>query len=359
MINNRLQVGLVGLGTWARGGHLPVYTGPRMKKIMDLKALCSRDINKANSWAKEFGVQGAYTDIDEMLAKEALDVVVVCTPDSLHTSYIEKALNCKAHVIVEKPLATTINDCSTILNLALEVDRQVIVLFHKRADPLWLQARRQVLAGNYGPLQIGFASIFNPVFVPAGGYFQSKMTNYTNPNWFLGTHFYDLLCFITGIRPIHVRATQYYGRLQELGLDVIDSLKADFIFSDKSSISVCSGWNLPAEKPTLTKQSMHFHFQNGELELDGTQRGFTEYSANGVSYMNPYFLSETEAGLQGYGAQFLEDAMLTLYDSNHKPVAPLPSYEDLWYSTAMAEAAEVSADKEKTVQISTPGWQKF
>lgn len=354
MINGKLQLGLVGLGTWARNGHLPVYFGPKMKPILKVTALCSRNRDKASKWSKEFGVEKFYDNFDEMIAKESLDVVAICTPDSHHSHYVLTALKNNTHVIVEKPLATSTKECSNILGRAHKVNKKVILLFHKRHDPLWREARHRVLLGKYGPLQMGFATIQNPIYVPAGDYFQSNMAMLTDSNWFLGTHFYDLLGYITGLNATAVRAHKYFGKLASIGYDVADCMKADFLFENNASISICSGWNLPTDKPTLTKQAITLHFQDGELELDGTRRGFTEHSQNGYSYVNPYFMGNTLAGLQGYGAQFLEEAVLSLCDTNYVTSVEMPTGEEMWRASAMAEAAEQSAISGDLVEISPP-----
>ncbi|ACV67910.1 Gfo/Idh/MocA family protein [Desulfohalobium retbaense] len=354
MARPQLKLGLVGLGTWAGKGHLPVYLGSRLKPFVQVSALCSRSLDKARQWCAEYGIQNAYADYSEMLRKERLDVVAVCTPDSLHTDYVLMALDAGAHVIVEKPLATSTDKCSRIWEKAQKTGRKVITLYHKRADPLWIEARQIARPGAYGPLQMGWAEISNPVTVPTGSYFTSDMTALTDANWFLGTHFYDLLRYITGLNPSSVYARKYYGKLRDLGYNVPDAIKADMIFENNASLSFLLAWNLPQNVPALTKQRMTLHFQEGELELDGMRRGMSNFGPQGYFYANPYFLQETPAGLSGYGASFLEDSLIYLYDPEHSPKAALPSLEDAWWATAMAEAVQESARSEATATISRP-----
>lgn len=345
MNKNLLRVGLVGLGTWARNGHLPVYNSSRMTTTINVAALCSRNLDKAQQWAREFRVDKGYNNFDEMLEKENLDVVVVCTPDPHHTHYVLKALDAGCHVVVEKPLATSSADCERIAKKAAVVGKKVITLYHKRLDPLWLESRNRVMSGDYGPLQMGSAYIENPISVPAGGYFQSNMVEMTNPNWFLGTHFYDLLRYITGMNPVQVSAYRYYGKLQSLGLNAEDAIKADFLFKNNESVSFLLAWNLPEHTPYLTKQGMVLHFQNGELDLDGTLRGFIAAGPDTYSHANPYFMQKNRSGWSGYGARFLEEVMYSLRDTSYVTSVELPSIESGWWATAMAEAVEQSADQ--------------
>ena len=338
----KLRLGLVGLGTWARQGHIPVYRGARLREAVDVVALCGRSAERSQAAALELDIPASFGDFEAMLAQARLDVVAVCTPDHMHTSYVLAALKARCHVLVEKPLAMSTAECAAIMDAAKTANRRVITQYHKRADPLWAEAAKRIRSGAYGALQMGVASIQNPLRVPVGSYFASETASHTDPNWFLGTHFYDLLRFMTDLDPVSVTARAYEGTVKARGVEAIDALKADFNLGG-ASVSVVLSWNLPEGSAALTKQDMRLHFAHGELDLNGTQRGFVEDGPNGLAYVNPYFLRETAAGPVGYGAACLEEAVLSLLDSDSPRAVTLPSLEDAYWATAMAEAAQHSA----------------
>lgn len=354
MRHKKLRICLVGLGTWARNGHLPVYQGARMRQILDVVSLCSRNRKKASKWCAEWGTGRGYENFSKMLDQESPDVAVVCTPDSLHTEYVLKALDAGCHVVVEKPLATSTRECSQIMQKAEAMGREVIVLYHKRSDPLWAEARQRVLRKDYGRLQMGWALIENPLTVPTGSYFASDMAGMTDANWFLGTHFYDLIRYITGLNPKELRANSYYGKLKSMGHEIPDAMKIDMHLENNAAISFFLAWNLPQKSPALTKQCMTLHFEEGELELDGMRRGFTTLGPDGYAYANPYFMRQSPAGVAGYGAHFLEEVMLHLYDPEYIPSVEFPTLEDAWWATATAEAAEKSSYICDKVILKTP-----
>lgn len=353
-MSDRLRLAVVGLGSWARTGHLPVYGGARLRPHVEVVGLCSRSLRKAQSWAADIPSAEGFGDFETMLRRSAPDVVAVTTPDHLHTSFVLAALEAGCHVLVEKPLATSLTECRAILEAADQAERRVIVLYHKRADPLWAEAARRVGSGAYGALQMGWAAIQNPSTVPAGGYFKSDLASHTDPNWFLGSHFYDLLRFITGLDPEQVSARRYHGRLTHLGVSTADAFKADFVFTGGASLSVLTSWNLPASTPTLTKQTMLLHFVDGELELDGSRRGFLEEGPDRHAYVNPYFLRDTSAGPAGYGAGFLEEATLSLLDSGRETGLALPALEDAWWASAMAAAVAEASTSATIARIESP-----
>lgn len=353
------RLAVVGLGTWAEQGHLPVYLGPVLSPHVTVVALCSRDITKAQKWCDRFGIAGAFDDFTHMLVTARPDLVAITTPDSMHTHYVVAALEHGCDVLVEKPLATSLEDCERILEAAHKAGGKVVTLFHKRADPLWHEARQRILSGQYGALQMGVASIQNPLSVPAGGYFSSPLASSSDPNWFLGTHFYDLLRYMTGLNPLRVSASSYSKVLPEQGVDTLDAVKADIFFGDggegpQASVSVMLSWNLPNPSTALTKQSMQLHFEHGELDLDGTRRGFSEYGQGQYRDVNPYFMQQTGSRLTGYGAGFLEEATLSLVMDGYQANTPMPGLKDAWWASALAQAVEESCVQHREVSVRQP-----
>ena len=82
--------------------------------------------------------------------------------------------------------------------------------------------------------------------------------------------------------------------------------------------------------------------QNETLDLRADQRQ-TRQGPEGFRFVNPYFLRATPSGPAGYGAAFLEEAVLSLVDSDSPRTVALPSLEDAFWATSMAEAAAESA----------------
>ncbi len=77
-------------------------------------AVCSRNKEKAGEYAARFDLK-AYTDVVEMVSKEKIDVVIVCTPHPNHRIPTLAALEAGAHVLIEKPFASSLEDCDAML----------------------------------------------------------------------------------------------------------------------------------------------------------------------------------------------------------------------------------------------------
>src|ERR671922_1581137 len=101
---DRLRVGIIGGGAITQVAHLPVL---KKLRTIEVLAICDTDLPKARALADRFAVKDAFDDIEELLRFEALDAVVICSPNHLHESHILAALSANLHVLVEKPLAMT------------------------------------------------------------------------------------------------------------------------------------------------------------------------------------------------------------------------------------------------------------
>jgi len=77
-------------------------------------AVCGRNRERTEAFARRYGVR-AYTDVETMCRTEHLDVVSVCTPHPIHAQSAVAAADCGCHVLVEKPLASSLADCDAIL----------------------------------------------------------------------------------------------------------------------------------------------------------------------------------------------------------------------------------------------------
>ena len=160
-----LRIGVVGAGAIAQIAHLPVLAKMRGA---ELAAVCDNDRPKARALADRFGVPDVFTDIEDLLELDALDAVVICTPNHLHEPHVLSALAAKVHVLCERPLALTTRGVERILNAATRADRKVAV-----ANNLRFRADVQALSGflrggELGKLSSVRAGAYQPLRSPEG-----------------------------------------------------------------------------------------------------------------------------------------------------------------------------------------------
>ncbi|HET7042305.1 MAG TPA: Gfo/Idh/MocA family oxidoreductase [Gemmatimonadales bacterium] len=123
-MSSSLRLGIVGAGAVTQVAHLPVLT--KMKGIT-VTALADGDLVKAASLATRFGVPFAFEDLQEMIAKTPLDALLVCTPNHLHESHVLEGLSAGLHVMVEKPLASSVAGAERIRDAAARAGKLVMV----------------------------------------------------------------------------------------------------------------------------------------------------------------------------------------------------------------------------------------
>ncbi|MEU2201554.1 Gfo/Idh/MocA family oxidoreductase [Isoptericola sp. NPDC019482] len=126
-----LTIGIVGTGGIARA-HIDGYQ--RFGEQCEIVALCDPAPGRAEALRAELGIDGArvYTDAAEMLAAESLDLVSVATPPSTHAALSIQALEAGVDVLVEKPMAPSLEECDAMIAAAKDNGRLLSVVAQNR-----------------------------------------------------------------------------------------------------------------------------------------------------------------------------------------------------------------------------------
>ncbi|RFC70823.1 Gfo/Idh/MocA family oxidoreductase [Streptomyces sp. AcE210] len=109
----------------------------------------------------------AYPDLDALLADDAVDVVHLCTPNTLHARQALDVLGAGKHLVCEKPLATSAADAERVVAAARAADRLVAVPFVYRYHPMVREIRARRQAGEFGNWQLLHGSYLQDWMLPA------------------------------------------------------------------------------------------------------------------------------------------------------------------------------------------------
>ena len=144
------KVGIVGLGKVA---HLHAVA---LKEInnAEFTAGCSRSIGKAELYLSEYGAK-PYDNITKMVREMELDLVIICTPHPKHVEPTVEALEAGAHVLVEKPLASTLQDCDIMIEAARKANLKLGVISQRRWYPPTLRVKSAIDKGKIGKPVLG------------------------------------------------------------------------------------------------------------------------------------------------------------------------------------------------------------
>ena len=209
MAKKQLTKQSIGVGVAGTGFIGPAHIEGLRRNGIQVLGLAEETDEKARQKAAELGIPRCFGSVDEMLADPAIDVVHIATPNHLHFPHVKAALLAGKHVVCEKPLAMTSGESGELLQLATERKLVNAINFNIRMYPLAQQARSMVQSGELGDL-----------FIVQGSYLQDWLLFPTDWNWRLdpalggslravgdiGSHWLDLLTFITGLHVDEVYA---------------------------------------------------------------------------------------------------------------------------------------------------------
>lgn len=144
-MTQQLKTALVGIGK---------VTDMHARALAKLKesaftAVCSRNREKAEAFAGKYHIR-AYTDVAEMVSREHIDVVVICTPHPNHREPTIAALEAGAHVLIEKPLASSLEDCDAMIEASRRCGKQIGVVCQRRWYRPAMRVKEAIDAGKIG-----------------------------------------------------------------------------------------------------------------------------------------------------------------------------------------------------------------
>jgi predicted dehydrogenase len=203
-VDRQLRAGVVGTGFIG-----PVHVEALRRNGIEVAGIVGSNPETAQRKAEQMHLPRAYGSLEELLAEGDVDCVHITTPNHLHAPIARQVLRAGKHVVCEKPLAMTAAEGADLLALAETAGVVHAVNFNLRFYPLCQQARAMVRSGELGTL-----------YLVHGRYLQDWLLKDTDWNWRLesalggemravadiGSHWLDLMGFITGKRIVEVCA---------------------------------------------------------------------------------------------------------------------------------------------------------
>src|SRR5580704_2882712 len=127
---------------------------------VSVTAVVSRRLEQAEEVARKYGVPLATTSLDEVLASDDVDAVILCTPTQLHASQSIAAMRAGKNVQVEIPVADSWADAQEVDRVQRETGRTCMVGHTRRFNPSHQWVRRRILAGELSIQQMGVQTYF-------------------------------------------------------------------------------------------------------------------------------------------------------------------------------------------------------
>jgi UDP-N-acetyl-2-amino-2-deoxyglucuronate dehydrogenase len=153
-MTEQFRFGIIGSGVIA------ATHAQAISQLMDARLIAISDIipEKAQKLADKYGAI-AYSDPEEMLKREALDVVCICTPSGMHGQHAILAMHAGCHVVVEKPMEIRREAIDEMVRVQREQGVQLTVISQHRFDPATSRVHELVAGGHLGKLVLGNAIV--------------------------------------------------------------------------------------------------------------------------------------------------------------------------------------------------------
>ncbi len=197
------RVAVVGCGWIAEHCHLPGYRNAGA----DIVAVADAVRQRATAAALAFEVPNVYDDWQTMLEEQRPDVVSVCVPNVFHAPVALAAIEAGAHVLCEKPVATSVADAEEMFAAAKRKGVLLMAGQNQRFRPVNEAIKAAIDRGAFGEIYHAEASYVRRLGIPNWGSFTMKAASFGGALCDVGVHVMDLaLWFMGNPRPVEVSA---------------------------------------------------------------------------------------------------------------------------------------------------------
>ena len=253
--------GLVGAGVFGTR-HAQAYA---RHPLVDFVAVCDLDGARAKAVAAQYGARSHTTRLAELLENPDIAAISVVTPDNAHREIAIACARAGKHILVEKPLATTVADAEAIVQAAHDAGLTLMVDFHNRANPPYVSARDAIRRGDIGTPAYIYARLSNTTAIPME---MLRWAGSSSALWFLGSHIIDLACWLLDDTPRKVYAVSREGILHALGVSAPDFHVATVEFR-KGTVAVFeNAWILPRTHATGKDMKFEVLGSTGAIYVD-------------------------------------------------------------------------------------------
>lgn len=243
---SRIGIGFIGCGGIHRAH------APHVLEHPDAFIACAMDVNEEalKKHQQDYGTECVTTSMEELLARDDVDAVVVCTPTGYHPDAVIAAARAGKHVLCEKPMAMSVAQCEEMAAACEEAGVILQLAFVRHYCNEWLKMREVIQSGMIGR-PVVWRSVSGGSGAPTPWFFDRQLGG--GPFIDGAVHNYDWARFTFG-EPARVCAN-----LRKLKADTTawDTGTAVVDFESGDQLIVCWSWGLPGFGATVRADSAH------------------------------------------------------------------------------------------------------
>jgi UDP-N-acetylglucosamine 3-dehydrogenase len=331
---DRVRIGVIGLG-WFGEVHCDAI---QAVPSLELAALCTRTETRLEDLGSKYGVTKLSTDYNALLADPDIDAVSVVTMWDQHTAPAVAALEAGKHVFLEKPMASTVDDCRQIVDAAARASGHLMVGHICRFNPRYAAAKRQIEEGSIGKV-LSLSSRRN---IPAA--WTPEILNKIGPIAGDAIHDTDLMLWFTGARVV----SAYAQTVDLRGKKYPDVSQTMYRFDNGATATLEAVWCMPEHTPFDIDERMSVIGSDGFVHIQDTFPNIGIVTKDGFRSPDTTYWPEVHGALGGaLRDEFVYFARCCATDTPPAVITP----EESMAAVEAVLAAEESAATGKIVEL--------
>ena len=346
-----MKTGIIGAGAIARRGHLPVY---RTIREIEIAGIADLDLSLARKVADEFGIPRYVSDCATLLEDNSIELIDICTPTQTHLEVIKTAAERGKHILVEKPLSTTLEDALEIQKIVKVNDMRLCVVHNWRYAPSVRRVAERISNGYLGNIvtihSLGLTSF------PSSWTLNTWLYHKGGVLYDFGPHVIDMVLYLKHFSPVK---TVYAsgGDFSQGNMDFINYAVLTIAFEDGSVVTADISWMTAS----VMKFTLDIHGTAGNIFLDIRNDSYSEFHGFSTPFDDiRYFLNKmwkigtgVISGSYFHGANAYYKPMIYDFLNAIRGIGEIPVTVDQAVMTnTVLEAAQLSILEKKPVAYS-------
>jgi len=339
-----IKAGVVGLGFMGR--RYVEFLG-RLEGV-EVTAVCDIRTEIAEELAEATGAQ-VVLEAEALATSRDVDAVFVCTPEDRHVDVSVAALGAGKSVMIEKPVADTLEAATSIAEAAKVGGSTVMVGHLLRFEPRWVAAKQAVEAGDIGEVvSIATRRVGNVLD-------QEILRGRTTIPLYYGVHDLDIVRWFAGVEATTIYASRRTGVLQQAGYDIHDLYCAILEFDNGILATAELGWHVPAAAVAAPTSGLTVVGTQGWLQVEQAHTGLQYWSEHEVRSVHPVIHVSFWPDVYGVPGGALANELRHFLECVRTGAQPAISIEDAIEALRLSLAMEASADQRAAIRLSEFG----
>ena len=254
--NNKINVGIIGAGGFAKGMHLPNLH--KLSDVYNIYAICSKTGSNAKSIAEQYNSAYSTTDYEELLDDKKTEMVIISTRHNLHAKVATDAINAGKSVLLEKPMALNEEELGNLVDAIEENKVPFMVGFNRRFSPYAVKIKK-VISSRVNPMVISYR--MNAGFIPKEHWVHTEEGGGRNIGE--ACHIYDLFNYFTDAKVYSIKANSIDPKTDQYNAN--DNFSVSIKYKDGS---LCNLIYTALGNDLVPKEQMEIFVDNKIIVLD-------------------------------------------------------------------------------------------